>query len=178
MQPIVTERVAWSVCWLACHDREPCKNCWTDQDVVWYVDLGGARNHVLHCGQIPQCEWAILRGKGQPVVKYRVSCELYKNDWTDWEAIWDVDSVGSNEACIRYGAHWRHLANMIEPSMCGGNAAFCQITLTTSFCESFIIILSTLHLEMYCIFFVMSWCKTFLHLQSIQHLVASLHQCI
>jgi len=29
------------------------------------------------------------------------------------------------------GAHWRHLANTIEPSMCGGDAALCQITLTS-----------------------------------------------
>jgi len=31
MQLIVTDRVAWSVCWSVgrsvCHDREPCKNC-------------------------------------------------------------------------------------------------------------------------------------------------------
>ena len=30
-----------------------------------------------------------------------------------------------------WGAHWRHLANTAEPSMCGGDAACCQITLTT-----------------------------------------------
>ena len=29
------------------------------------------------------------------------------------------------------GAHWRHLANTIEPSICGGNAVLCRITLTT-----------------------------------------------
>ena len=26
--------------------------------------------------------------------------------------------------CVRWGAHWHHLANTIEPSMCGGDAAF------------------------------------------------------
>ena len=31
------------------------------------------------------------------------------------------------------GAHWRHLANSTELSMCGGDAALCQITLTTSY---------------------------------------------
>ena len=31
------------------------------------------------------------------------------------------------------GAHWRHLKNTTEPSMCGGDAALCQITLTTCF---------------------------------------------
>jgi len=30
------------------------------------------------------------------------------------------------------GAQWRHLANTIKPSMCCGDAAYCQITLTTS----------------------------------------------
>ena len=30
-----------------------------------------------------------------------------------------------------WNAHWRHLAKTIELSMCGGNAACCQITLAT-----------------------------------------------
>jgi len=30
-------------------------------------------------------------------------------------------------------AHWCHLANMTEPSVCGGDAVLCQITLTTSY---------------------------------------------
>jgi len=29
------------------------------------------------------------------------------------------------------GAHWRHLVNTIEPSVCGGDAVSCQITLIT-----------------------------------------------
>jgi len=31
----------------------------------------------------------------------------------------------------RRAAGWRHLANAIEPSVCYGDAALCQITLTT-----------------------------------------------
>jgi len=30
-----------------------------------------------------------------------------------------------------YRAHWCHLMNTIELSVCGGNAVLCQITLTT-----------------------------------------------
>jgi len=30
----------------------------------------------------------------------------------------------AKEACIRWGAHWRQLANTIEPFMCGGYTAF------------------------------------------------------
>jgi len=34
--------------------------------------------------------------------------------------------------CI-WGAHWRHLANTNDSCMCDGDAALCQITLTTCF---------------------------------------------
>jgi len=33
--------------------------------------------------------------------------------------------------CPHGRAHWRHLANTIEPSICGGDAVLCQTTLTT-----------------------------------------------
>jgi len=33
--------------------------------------------------------------------------------------------------CPHGRAHWHHLANTIKPSVCGGNAVLCQITLTT-----------------------------------------------
>ena len=36
------------------------------------------------------------------------------------------------EACVRWGAHWRHLVNTVELSMCSSDAAFCEITLTTT----------------------------------------------
>jgi len=35
--------------------------------------------------------------------------------------------------CPNRKAHWRHLANTIEPSVCGGDAVLCQITLTTCY---------------------------------------------
>jgi len=43
-----------------------------------------------------------------------------------------VDLSGLKKACIRWGAHWRNLANTIEPSMCGSDTAFLgRIALTT-----------------------------------------------
>jgi len=45
--PIVTDGVAWSVGLSVCHDREPCKNGWTDQDAVWDVDSGGFKEALL-----------------------------------------------------------------------------------------------------------------------------------
>jgi len=33
-------------------------------------------------------------------------------------------------------AYWCHLSNMIEPSVCGGDAVLCQITLNTDYNEN------------------------------------------
>ena len=38
--------------------------------------------------------------------------------------LWIRVGVWPKEACVTWGAHWRHLANTIEPSMCGGDVAF------------------------------------------------------
>jgi len=46
------------------------------------------------------------------------------------------DSTGGSTGTVwmptggytRWGAHWRNLVNKIESSMCGGDAALCQIT--------------------------------------------------
>ena len=35
--------------------------------------------------------------------------------------------------CPHGRAHWRHLANTVEPSVCCGDVVLCQITLTTYF---------------------------------------------
>jgi len=43
--------------------------------------------------------------------------------------IWTL--VGPRKHVFGGGAHWRNLANTIEPSVCGGDVACCQITLTT-----------------------------------------------
>jgi len=67
--------------------------------------------------------------------------QLWKNGWTDRFAVWIVDSGGLKEAHIQSylpdgangRAHWGHLANRIEPSVCGGDAALCQITWTACY---------------------------------------------
>ena len=43
----------------------------------------------------------------------------------------DVDFGGPKESFITWGAHWHHLANTTEPSLCRGDVTLCQITLTT-----------------------------------------------
>jgi len=46
----------------------------------------------------------------------------------------------AGQTCVRQrtitlvvGAHWRILANAIEPTACGGDAAFCRVNLTTCY---------------------------------------------
>ena len=46
--------------------------------------------------------------------------------------------MSAQETKYRWGADWRHPANRIKRSMRGGNAALCQITLTT--CEIYYIL--------------------------------------
>ena len=45
-----------------------------------------------------------------------------------FEVIWT--GVGPGTHVLDGGAHWRHLANVTQPLMRVGDAAFCQITLT------------------------------------------------
>ena len=55
-------------------------------------------------------------------IEIRLECGLR---WVRCHLV--VDSGGPEEACIRWGAHWRLLENMIEPSMCGISAALCYL---------------------------------------------------
>jgi len=50
----------------------------------------------------------------------------------DFEVRRDI-AVATTLAFYIWGAHWHHLANTTEPSMCDGDAALCQITLTTCY---------------------------------------------
>jgi len=40
--------------------------------------------------------------------------------------------VGERKHEMHWGAHWRNLANTTEPSVCGGDAALSQISLSLS----------------------------------------------
>ena len=72
--------------------------------------------------------------------------DLCKNGWRDGFAVWVVVSEGPNRKkykfnrirqvapiCSHGRAHWRHLVNAIEPSVCCGDTTLSQITLTACF---------------------------------------------
>jgi len=85
MLPIVTDRVAWSVCLSVgrsvCHNREPYKNGWTDRDAVWAVGSYGLTESCIRWGSDPRWHEAILRGKGRPAVKYSDSVPWAVQKW-------------------------------------------------------------------------------------------------
>jgi len=57
----------------------------------------------------------------------------YRMNTADFEVVRDV-AMATILAFYTCGAHWRRLKNTTEPSMCDGDAALCQITLTTCLC--------------------------------------------
>jgi len=68
MRPIVTDRVAWSVCQTVTLVSPAKMAALIEMPFVLGTRVG-PRNHVLHRGPDPPWEWAILRGKGAPHCK-------------------------------------------------------------------------------------------------------------
>jgi len=103
-RPIVTDWVSLSVgpsiCLSVWHSSEPCKNGWTDRDAVWDEDSEKSKEPRIRwrCRSVFHGKGQFLGERGRPVVKY--SDSLCKNGWTDWGALWDLDSGGPKEACI------------------------------------------------------------------------------
>jgi len=119
MQTIATDGIAWSVC-LSVTIVSPAKTAEPIEISFGMLPWVGPGNRVLDGVQIPPCERAVLRGKGRPIVKYR-DC-LPFGMWT---------RVGPRQHALNWGARWLHLANTIEPSVCGVDVAWCEIILTT-----------------------------------------------
>jgi len=91
----------------------------------------GPRNHVGLLGgvQILTREDVILRAKSGRAR----TCQDMSGDRST-----QSDSAGGSTGtvrmpvgCNRWGSYWRNMAKMLEPSVCGGDTALCQITLTT-----------------------------------------------
>ena len=152
MRPVVTDRLAWSICLSVCLSLShyPAKTAAPIEIPFGLRTRVGPGNYVLDGVQILHGKGQFWGGKGRPIVKCRDTLRSSeRNDWTDRDAVWVVGSDGPYESCVRWGsraaeerchgnhllafyvwaAHWRHLANTTEASMCGGDAALCQITL-------------------------------------------------
>jgi len=62
--------------------------------------------------------WGNFKGNEHARTCPTTLCSNVQYGWTDWDAVWVVDSGGPKEAYIRWSTHWRNLANTSEPSMC------------------------------------------------------------
>jgi len=65
----------------------------------------------------------VMKGEGWVVSRQNA-------DITDTLYLRDV-AMATTLTFYIWGAHWRHLANTTEPSLCSGDTALCQITLST-----------------------------------------------
>jgi len=128
------------VCQSVCHSSEPCncKNSWTDRDAVWFVDSCGLKKPCIRWGTMRiSIQRGNLKGgrdgplsfeqeRGGSLWSIGTFCrELCNNGWTDRDAVSGIlAQVGPSKHLLNGGAHWRNLANTIEPSVCCGDAAF------------------------------------------------------
>jgi len=73
-----------------------------------------------------EVEWSVSRSvcHDREPCKTAEPIEMSFGMWT-W--------VGPSKYVLKWSAHWHHLANTIEPSMCGGDTVLCHIALTTCY---------------------------------------------
>jgi len=107
------------------------------------MDSGMPKEARMRWGSDPSCEGAIITGKDMPGHARRhsaLSCakmaEPIDLQFRLWSRVGkrkhNFNRITQVAPMCRHGrAHWRHLANTIESSVCCSNAALCQITLTT-----------------------------------------------
>ena len=114
---------------------EQCKNGWADRDAVLDLDSGGPNESCIRRGSWSRSLHVeqFLGKRRCPGMSDDTLRWAVQNGWTDQDAVWVVDSGGSKEARMRWDAHWRHLANITELFVCGGDGPFCRITLTTCY---------------------------------------------
>ena len=101
-------------------------------------------------GSIPH-EKGQFVGKGSHIVKC-IGTEPCIKRLNRSIHVWVVDCGGRKEAQVQPYSPGveRHLANTIEPFICGGDAVLCQITLTTCFCLLLRHRENSLQMDVYC----------------------------
>jgi len=104
MWPVVIDRVVWSVCLSVHHDREPCKNGWTDRDAVWAVDCDGPKEPcIIWVSRCPVVIGYFEGGGVRPVLKYR--------DYLPWA----VKTVNRARCRFDYSVGWAQGVTLAPP---------------------------------------------------------------
>jgi len=110
--------VCRSVCRSVCHDRNPCKNGWTNCDAVWDVISDGPKEPCIRWGPDPHAKGQFWGRKGAGTCPDMSSGRYTQSDSVGGS----TGTVQMPIGCTIWGAHWRHLANTIEPSVCVSDA--------------------------------------------------------
>ena len=97
-------------------------------DTLHLRDVAMATTFCLSMGYKFGCVIASSTIFDSRVFRVKLSDEVIAN----FEVRRDV-AMATILAFYIWGAHWCHLANTTEPFMCGGDTAFCEITLTTCY---------------------------------------------
>jgi len=112
MLPVATDGVAWFFSYSVGHDREPCKSSWTVLD----FDSGGPKEPWWG-SRSPHMNGQFWRQKwGDPGMS---GGRYTQSDSAEAEPVRCICQLG----CTRWGSHWRHLANTIEPYVCSSDPA-------------------------------------------------------
>jgi len=137
MRSVVTDQVAWSVCRSVCHTIvSPTKTDEPMEMLSGFRTEVGLENHVLDGSPDPPSEGAILWERSAHCKVYRDFLPSAVQERLN-RPICRLDcglgwAEGSTSSIVF--ARWRQCALItIEPSMCGGDTACCQITLTIWF---------------------------------------------
>jgi len=88
----------------------------------------GPGNHVLDGGPDRPVRRGNFLGRTS-----QTTCHPSRQQMRSYAAGAVVRLFPAGDECICWLEGWQGLANTIQPSMCGGDAAFCQITLTTCY---------------------------------------------
>jgi len=90
----------------------------------------GPRNHVLDGGPYPHTQRGNIRmNRGR--TEHAWTCPLVDIPVLKLSRGQNQYGLDADWGVLHEDAHWRHLMNTIELSMCGGDTALCQITLIT-----------------------------------------------
>ena len=111
-----------------CHSNEPCKNAWTDPDAVWVQNSGGSKEPCIRWGsRSPHAKGQLLGEMTCPGMPDNILPWAVQK-WLNRSKCRLACGLGCpQEACIRSGAHWSHLANTTEPSIAAAMQPFVKL---------------------------------------------------
>ena len=93
------------VCLCVGHDREPCKNRWTDRDAIWAgADSRGFKKRCItlgvHFGTFWRMRWIDLCGSGDAYCRYHYYSNflLVLTPWQSWAILVNFDKENRTES--------------------------------------------------------------------------------